>query len=1122
MPGAACPQIEPPPTPATEDCRALARVIRVGLSESGLTGLVELPSPSTMRGGVRAGLFWGGLVVAAGCIGSPEAGSPPAAPTARESMAAKAWLAGLRERFVLPTPEPAPASGTAAAAGSELDREDEQGSALLRPSLVERFDRSEGWLLPRLPEHVLRGVVRPATVRLPARVSGAFEVRDDKSGMRLSVTRQGATEAEAEEAAGWAVYRGGVRGGDVLHLVHAEGTEDFVHFASKPERDELRYWVDVSAVAGLRLVSNVLEFLDAGGDPRLRMTAPLLLDAAGEKHALRIVVDGCAYDESPAPPWGRPVVVPGATRCAVVVRWPLGVLYPLVVDPEFTSTGSLVAGRMRHTASALKDGRVLVVGGLGVNSTGCQAGCKMAEVWQNGSFAAAGELFDGRASHTASVLSDGRVLIVGGIYPSGSVKNTAEIWQNGVFSAAGFLASGRFGHTASVLAPDRVLVVGGGNQNCPDSKCATAEIWQGGTFSAAGSLMKGRNGHTASVLSDDRVIVIGGSCFDQKCQVAEIWKDGVFSPTGSMMIGRVGHTASVLSADRVLVVGGDTYDVACPPKSSCFVTIAEMWQSGSFSFAGSLATGRSYHGAAELPDGRVLIVGGASFDSTACPGGYCKNAEIWETGAFSEMGAFSIGRRELSASALPDGRVLVAGGKSLIDIDSAACPSGICNVANIWNSQISDAGKPCAANFQCGTGFCVDGVCCDSPCMDLCRACTQSRTGQPDGACTFVVPDTDPDEDCPISGTGTCSTTGVCDGKGACGTKAGQACGSPLCLNESTQQDAPICGDDGVCAPSGASACNPYRCVGIGCLKTCASDVDCLNGAPCIEGQCIGQQSNGKICEGASQCKSGFCVDGVCCESACEQSCFSCIGNKTDDQDGLCKPVSKGRSDPKVKCALSEKPCGADGTCNGQGVCTQFKAEGEKCGSTSCSGTSVVEKRCDGFGACEPKVTQNCEPYACDGATTTCKSKCSSSKDCKPGSSCNPQTGLCNEASTECADGFSVKTTDGKVQSCLGYACIDGSGCVSTCASDGACAEGYKCQTPVCVQTTSGGEGGASQGAGGAKPGAGSAAAASSPSQSVAQDSGCGCHLLPSGSSAAGAWSFVALAVAARRRRRSP
>jgi hypothetical protein len=261
----------------------------------------------------------------------------------------------------------------------------------------------------------------------------------------------------------------------------------------------------------------------------------------------------------------------------VRVSWEEGLKYPVVVDPAWTTTGNLAVGRSEHTASLLEGNKVLVVGGQGTDATACPGGrCRTSEVWSGGSFSAGGSLEVGRYAHTASVLTSGSVLIAGGsgsdaVACPGSYCKTGEIWKNGVFSSSGSLLVGRRSHTASVLANDTVLIVGGlgSGPDCADgyANCRSSELWNKGAFSASGSLVVGRSGHTASVLSDGSVFVAGGSgnlttCSPSGyCSTSEVWSNGSFVSSGSLAVGRAYHTASLLTGDKILVTGGSGDDV---------------------------------------------------------------------------------------------------------------------------------------------------------------------------------------------------------------------------------------------------------------------------------------------------------------------------------------------------------------------------------------------------------------------------------------------------------------------------------------------------------------------------------------------------------------------------------
>src|SRR5581483_3814518 len=156
---------------------------------------------------------------------------------------------------------------------------------------------------------------------------------DSASGLAVDVRLAGARAVVAQPADGYLVYAGGHESGaTVLHRASPDGVEDLLCFDDRPKLSQVSYQLALTGqTKGLRLVSNTLELLDAGGAPRLRVTPPYLEGADGARTDAVLAVEGCAVDRSPAAPWGRAPIAPGATTCTLRVSWDDGLVkYPAV------------------------------------------------------------------------------------------------------------------------------------------------------------------------------------------------------------------------------------------------------------------------------------------------------------------------------------------------------------------------------------------------------------------------------------------------------------------------------------------------------------------------------------------------------------------------------------------------------------------------------------------------------------------------------------------------------------------------------------------------------------------------------------------------------------------------
>ncbi len=234
---------------------------------------------------------------------------------------------------------------------------------------------------------------------------------------------------------------------------------------------------------------------------------------------------------------------------------------------NFTSTGNLSYPRYEHTATLLSNGKVLVTGGLyyDPSSEGSpQVNLNSAELYDpaTGLWSPTGSLAAGRELHTATLLPNGKVLVAGGL-SSGAytiVLSSVELYDpaTGIWSPTGGLASRRVGHTATLLPNGKVLFVGGASPIIDGRTVSSAELYDSatGAWSDGGNLVYNRSGHTATLLPNGRVLVAGGSGISS----AELFNPvtGTWSLTGNLGAARSGHTATLLPNGRVLVAGGSS------------------------------------------------------------------------------------------------------------------------------------------------------------------------------------------------------------------------------------------------------------------------------------------------------------------------------------------------------------------------------------------------------------------------------------------------------------------------------------------------------------------------------------------------------------------------------------
>ncbi len=305
-----------------------------------------------------------------------------------------------------------------------------------------------------------------------------------------------------------------------------------------------------------------------------------------------------------------------------------------IYDPvarTFTPTGSMTVPRTGQTITMLRDGRVLLTGGD--QNAGFRSQLASAEIYDPGSgtFSATGSMSTPREGHTATMLRDGRVLVAGGSPNGIQTTGSAEIYDpaGGRFSNTGHLNQPRVAHVAALLGTGKVLIAGGGRGGMPGGYISydTAEMYDPSTrtFTAIHAHMKSdRVGAAAVKLNDGRVLIVGGKSGRRMTSrlsniasftplnTAEIYdpEANAFIRTGDMNAPHYLATATMLNDGNVLVVGG--WLVQGPIVVGMHDAEVYQPETNRFYQAGRTNVARLTNTATLLNDGEVLIAGGVA------------------------------------------------------------------------------------------------------------------------------------------------------------------------------------------------------------------------------------------------------------------------------------------------------------------------------------------------------------------------------------------------------------------------------------------------------------------------------------------------------------------------------
>src|SRR6185369_8367153 len=271
-----------------------------------------------------------------------------------------------------------------------------------------------------------------------------------------------------------------------------------------------------------------------------------------------------------------------------------------------------------------------------------------------------GSMITPRYFHTATLLTNGQVLVAGGEDSSFEPTGSAELYDpaTGIWTATGSLGTGRQMHTATLLPNGMVLVVGGWNHGL--GYLSSAELYDpaAGIWRRTGPLVTGRSAHTATSLPGGKVLVAGG--FNPtggglaSTELYDLSTETWF-PTGAMTERRINHTATLLEDGTVLVAAG--FLGTWLEGTELYSPVTDRWTR-----LGSLTDAHEQHTATMLPGGKVLVVGGCGVGSNlvgalASVEVYDANLKHWSAGTLMDYP-----RSGHTATLLRSGKLLVVGG----------------------------------------------------------------------------------------------------------------------------------------------------------------------------------------------------------------------------------------------------------------------------------------------------------------------------------------------------------------------------------------------------------------------------------------------------------------------------
>jgi MYXO-CTERM domain-containing protein len=678
-------------------------------------------------------------------------------------------------------------------------------------------------------------------------------------------------------------------------------------------------------------------------------------------------------------------------------------IYDPEFDPAFSSIGATIASRSWHTATLLPDGSVLLAGGLREEEMDAYRAHADVERWvpdpapsSPSPFVPEPDMLEGRAFHTATLLADGRVLVVGGRAASGSALTSAElyerdpvdpfapaqtVWNASAGMAAVRLLSGevlitggefvapradaflmdadgaevsslpamhvpRVGHTLTLLPTGDVLVAGGAG----DGSAEIFDVDSGEFVLIRSAMVEARAHHSATLLPDGHVLLAGGTSGATPIETFDP-SDRTFH-AGPIIARRARHTATLLANGAVLLAGGaDAQDVAT--NTALMVTVSGRDPASATIEDKKMSLPRVNHTATILSGGEVLIAGG--------PETAGDQAEVFlpQTAEFEYVEPLMANKRARhTATLLPSGRVLLAGGEQLtggLDGEGPAATTaevfvplagGKGHFEAVAGSMQPRTGH-IAALLESGHVLLAGGVY-NAASHELWRDDVWMNDAFRPAIHTAPAQATAGD-DVAIEGAG---LVGLSEGSN--GATNASATNFPVFVWLPWEGLPSYGGARDWTRDASSWRVPATHYPGPGLLFAYVNGLRSRAVAITVQ-----PQVDGRPCEVGAQCASGHCADGVCCDSPCQERCEACAhaakGPAAEaSRDGKCDPIEMGQPTRHGKSCPEDEPgevslaCSAGDLCDGDRHCLG-RADNPSCEESGvCDGLRCITSCNDG------------------------------------------------------------------------------------------------------------------------------------------------------------------------------